>query len=231
MPTSLTFSEVSKNGSCNIYSDWNTPDAKLFLGLYPIVANYIFPLITLMLIYSRIACVLHNYVKVGENQTSNASGVTETQNYGESSTVFITNTALASVAHTSIPSNDDTVFTLSELKTETKFTQNRVTSNSINRNINAVHNSHGKQMKSKPSHNVLKTSLWIAMCYVCCYTMNQLYYFFSAFGLVNVSSEIFYHIRFVLVFLHCSLNPVIYCVKLKLFRDGVKWFFSRAMRK
>ena len=231
MPTSLTFSEISKNGSCSIYSDWSTPDAKLFLGLYPIIANYIFPLIILMLIYLRIACVLHHHIKVGENQTSNDAGVTETKTFGESTTVFVESIAPALVTHNSVPSNDNAVFILSDLKSETKNVQNSNIGNIISQKANVVNNSDGKRMKSKPSHTVLKTSLWIAMCYISCYTMNQLYYFFSALGLVNVSSEVFYHMRFVLVFLHCSLNPVIYCVKLQLFRDGVKWLIRRTVRR
>ena len=72
--------------------------------------------------------------------------------------------------------------------------------------------------------NTIKTLLIVALCFVICWSNNQIYYLMYNLGFnVNWNSS-FYQSTVVMAFLNCTINPFIYLAKYQDFQSALKSF-------
>ena len=72
--------------------------------------------------------------------------------------------------------------------------------------------------------NTIKTLLIVALCFVICWSSNQIYYLMYNLGFnVNWNSP-FYKSTVVMAFLNCTINPFIYLAKYQDFQSALKSF-------
>ena len=66
--------------------------------------------------------------------------------------------------------------------------------------------------------NTIKTLALVALCFVICWSSNQIYYFMFNLGYPEEYSSNFYHFTVLMVFLNCCVNPIIYFFKYQEFQ-------------
>ena len=82
----------------------------------------------------------------------------------------------------------------------------------------------------KAKKNVIKTLLLVALCFVFCWSWNQVYYLMFNLG-QNVSFNTpFYHFTVLAIFCNCSLNPIVYAIKYEQFQRRVVELFCCCCR-
>jgi hypothetical protein len=70
--------------------------------------------------------------------------------------------------------------------------------------------------------NVIKTFLYVSMAHTLCYSLNQVLYAGSQIFNMNVDRNgIPYVTSVVIIYLHCSVNPVIYMLSYSAFRQDL----------
>ena len=75
--------------------------------------------------------------------------------------------------------------------------------------------------------NTIKTFLLVAICFVVCWSNNQIYYFMYYLGYPANWSGIYYQFSILMVFLNCTVNPFIYLIKYKDYQIALKKIYSR----
>ena len=70
--------------------------------------------------------------------------------------------------------------------------------------------------------NTIKTLLLVALCFVICWSSNQIYYLMYNFGFSVNWNSTFYQFTVILVFLNCTINPFIYLAKYQDFQTALK---------
>ena len=63
--------------------------------------------------------------------------------------------------------------------------------------------------------NTIKTFLLVAICFVVCWSNDQIYYFMYYIGYPADWSGIYHQFSILMVFLNCTVNPFIYLIKYK----------------
>ena len=83
----------------------------------------------------------------------------------------------------------------------------------------------GKQKFQLARRNTIKTLLIVALCFIICWSQNQVRYLMFNCG-YNINFNSFYHqFTILLVFLNCTVNPFIYLIKYKDYQEALKTFF------
>ena len=83
----------------------------------------------------------------------------------------------------------------------------------------------GKNDKFKLARsNTIKTLLIVALCFVICWSSNQVYYLMYNIGFQADWNSTFYQFTVVMVFLNCTINPFIYLAKYQDFQTALKLF-------
>ena len=70
--------------------------------------------------------------------------------------------------------------------------------------------------------NVVKTFLLVGICFIICWSNNQVYYLMSNLGYDADWNSDFYKFTVVMVFLNCTINPFIYLIKYQDFQMALK---------
>jgi Na+/H+ antiporter NhaC len=90
---------------------------------------------------------------------------------------------------------------------------------------NEVSNQHQSQRQySRASHNVAITVLYTVVIHVVAWTGNQVQVLLTIFGYVNTSTSLLNQILLLVSYLTTSINPVIYVMKYKEFRQALSSF-------
>ena len=93
-----------------------------------------------------------------------------------------------------------------------------VLSRRIDSNLSGVKNDKFELAKT----NTIKTLLIVALCFVICWSNNQVYYLMYNLGFnINWNSS-FYQSTVVMAFLNCTINPFIYLAKYQDFQTALK---------
>ncbi|XP_006817319.1 galanin receptor 2a-like [Saccoglossus kowalevskii] len=74
--------------------------------------------------------------------------------------------------------------------------------------------------------NVVKTLLLVAMAFAVLWAPNQIYYFISSINTNIVPNKVFHNVTVIVAFCNCCVNPVIYALKYRQFRSGMKTAFG-----
>ena len=70
--------------------------------------------------------------------------------------------------------------------------------------------------------NTIKTFLLVAICFVVCWSNNQIYYFMYYLGYPADWSGTYSQLSVLMVFLNCTVNPFIYLIKYKDYQKALK---------
>ena len=70
--------------------------------------------------------------------------------------------------------------------------------------------------------NTIKTLLTVALCFVICWSNNQVYYFMFHLGYDLDWNGTYYKFTVLMVFLNCTVNPFIYLIKYKDYQTALK---------
>ena len=190
------------------------------------IMNYFLPLSLMITFYAKIAWVLHKMTKVNEAFTKQEIKV-DKESYisaKANSTVLISVIKLYMISGHIVASDNLGGADTSDRKL------NDVQDSKIDKvaKRNEIKQSE-KSFVANARDGVLKTSFWIGICYISCYTVNQIFYFLATLGRVPMGSG--NYSRLTLAVLHCCINPIIYSAKLDLFRQGIVWYFKVKIKK
>ena len=70
--------------------------------------------------------------------------------------------------------------------------------------------------------NTIKTFLLIGLCFVICWSNNQVYYLMYNLGYNADWNGIYFQFTVLMVFLNCTVNPFIYLIKYKDYQAALK---------
>ena len=70
--------------------------------------------------------------------------------------------------------------------------------------------------------NTIKTLLTVALCFVICWSNNQIYYLIYNLGFEVDWTSTYYNFTVLMVFLNSTVNPFIYLIKYKDFHDALR---------
>ena len=70
--------------------------------------------------------------------------------------------------------------------------------------------------------NTIKTLLTVALCFIICWSNNQIYYLIYNFGFEVDWTSTYYNFTVLMVFLNSTVNPFIYFLKYKDFHDALR---------
>ena len=70
--------------------------------------------------------------------------------------------------------------------------------------------------------NTIKTFLLVAVCFVVCWSNNQIYYFMYYLGYPADWSGTYSQFSVLMVFLNCTVNPFIYLIKYKDYKTALR---------
>ena len=81
-------------------------------------------------------------------------------------------------------------------------------------NNNSITNTHADTFQTA-RNNTIKTLLIVALCFIICWSNNQVYYIMYNLGYKVDWNGVYYKFTVLMVFLNCTVNPFIYLVKYK----------------
>ena len=122
------------------------------------------------------------------------------------------------------------------IKTTSQYTKDNAES-AMNTNTSVINNSvtpasdTGKVKFQLARRNTIKTVLIVGLCFIICWSQNQITYFMYNCGYdINYNST---YIQFtvLMVFLNCTVNPFIYLIKYKDYQEALKKCFHCTMEK
>ena len=84
----------------------------------------------------------------------------------------------------------------------------------------------GKDMFQLARRNTVKTVLIVGLCFIICWSQNQITYFMYNCG-YNINFNSAYHqFTVLMVFRNCTVNPFIYLIKYRDYQEALKIFFD-----
>ena len=83
----------------------------------------------------------------------------------------------------------------------------------------------GKEKFQLARKNTIKTLLIVGLCFIICWSQNQIMYFMYNCGYNINFNTIYFEFTILMVFLNCTVNPFIYLIKYRDYQDTLKHFF------
>jgi hypothetical protein len=80
---------------------------------------------------------------------------------------------------------------------------------------------------TRAKRNIIKTLIIVAVCFVLCWTWNEVFIFLYFVGYPTDFGSSFYHFTVVAVFLNSCVNPFIYCAQYDDFKTAFKLIFRK----
>ena len=72
--------------------------------------------------------------------------------------------------------------------------------------------------------NTIKTLLIVGLCFIICWSQNQVIYLMFNFGYELDLNSTYLHVTILMVFLNCTVNPFIYLIKYTDYQTALKAF-------
>ena len=91
-------------------------------------------------------------------------------------------------------------------------------------NKNAVDSVQSKFQKARS--NTIKTFLLVGICFIICWSNNQIYYLMYLLGFDADWNGIYYRFTILMLFLNCTVNPFIYLLKYKDYQVALREFLK-----
>ncbi len=82
---------------------------------------------------------------------------------------------------------------------------------------------------SRGRRNTIKTLALVALCFVLCWSWNQIYFLMMNLGFPEDYESNFYHFTVIAVFLNSCVNPIIYSLKYEPFKKAARGLFCKCM--
>ena len=79
--------------------------------------------------------------------------------------------------------------------------------------------------------NTIKTFLLVGLCFVICWSNNQVYYLMYNLGYNVDWNGIYFQFTVLMVFLNCTVNPFIYLIKYQDYQSALKKLFACGKKK
>ena len=83
----------------------------------------------------------------------------------------------------------------------------------------------GKDKFELARRNTIKTLLIVGLCFIICWSQNQVRYFMHNCGYEIDFRSTYHQLTVLMVFLNCTVNPFIYLVKYRDYQQALKTFF------
>ena len=83
----------------------------------------------------------------------------------------------------------------------------------------------GKDMFQLARRNTIKTVLIVGLCFIICWSQNQITYFMYNCGYDLNYNSTYIQFTVLMVFLNCTVNPFIYLIKYRDYQEALNIFF------
>ena len=83
----------------------------------------------------------------------------------------------------------------------------------------------GKEKFQLARRNTIKTLLIVGLCFIICWSQNQIIYFMHNCGYEVNFNTTYFQSTVVMVFLNCIVNPFIYLIKYRDYQEALRYFF------
>ena len=83
----------------------------------------------------------------------------------------------------------------------------------------------------KARTNTIKTFLLVGICFIICWSNNQIYYLMYLLGFDADWNDIYYRFTILMIFLNCTVNPFIYLLKYKDYQVALREFLKCGRQK
>ena len=87
-------------------------------------------------------------------------------------------------------------------------------------------NDTGKDMFQMARRNAIKTLLIVGLCFIICWSQNQIMYFMYNCGIHFNFNGTYIQFTVLMVFVNCTVNPFIYLIKYRDYQEALKIFFN-----
>ena len=84
----------------------------------------------------------------------------------------------------------------------------------------------GKEKFQLARKNTIKTLLIVGLCFIICWSQNQIMYFMYNCGYNIKFNSVYFEFTIIMVFLNCTVNPFIYLIQHKDYQDALKQFLT-----
>ena len=75
--------------------------------------------------------------------------------------------------------------------------------------------------------NTIKTFVTVGLCFVICWSNNQIYYLMYNLGYKVDWNSTYYNATVFMVFLNCTVNPFIYLIKYRDYQEALRYLLCR----
>ena len=96
--------------------------------------------------------------------------------------------------------------------------------------ISSIHDIREERMK-KARKNVIKTLAKVFVCFVCCWTPNQIFFIGWNFGYDFTPDATFYHSTVLILFINSVINPLVYTLTYEQFQQVQMRFFCPCVER
>ena len=83
----------------------------------------------------------------------------------------------------------------------------------------------GKDKFQLARRNTIKTLLIVGLCFIICWSQNQIIYFMYNCGYNLDFNSTYFNVTILMVFLNCTVNPFIYLIQYRDYQKALKSFF------
>ena len=83
----------------------------------------------------------------------------------------------------------------------------------------------GKEKFQLARRNTIKTLLIVGLCFIICWSQNQIIYFMYNCGYNVKFNTVYFDFTILMVFVICTVNPFIYLIKYKDYQEALRTFF------
>ena len=83
----------------------------------------------------------------------------------------------------------------------------------------------GKDKFQLARRNTIKTLLIVGLCFIMCWSQNQIIYFMHNCGYKLNFNSTYFNFTILMVFINCTVNPFIYLIKYRDYQKALKIFF------
>ena len=83
----------------------------------------------------------------------------------------------------------------------------------------------GKEKFQLTRRNTIKTLLIVGLCFILCWSQNQIIYFMYNCGYNVEFNSVYFDFTIIMVFVNCTINPFIYLIKYKDYQEALRTFF------
>ena len=188
------------NELCYVFSNWICPELKSSFGIVLMFIQFFIPFIVLVYCYGTIFRMLSNRLSMCRRDDINNTNGNNNNSQGNSAEAPYT------IDHAA--STTDIQLNLPQL------------------NQHGNISSRGDKFQIA-RRNTIKTLLIVGLCFIICWSNNQVYYLMFNLGYDVDWNGIYYQFTILMVFMNCVVNPFVYLIKYDDYQKALKKFLCK----